>query len=327
MFSELLNIEELLKQGQKPDGPWPNLAYDNRYYEVEALSVGQPADSMVPGSRKVPPNWPAVMKLLPPLLAESRDLRLGVLLCRALATLEGMVGAAVGLRYLAGLLEHHWTGLHPLLDPDDNDDPTVRLNVLRLLLDPPEFIDLLLSYKLVTDPFSDAIELGTLMRVQSEGAVLAGEPVVKQLQGARDACSAIDRIMAALPDPGMVDFTPLTELFGQIIQLLDPESATKDATGPSQSKPQSLERTPATTFRSGPIRGTADVTAAIDAICTYYAAAEPSSPVPMLLRRARRLVGADFHRILRDLVPAGIADFERVSGVPVPALPDTSSKP
>jgi len=43
----------------------------------------------------------------------------------------------------------------------------------------------------------------------------------------------------------------------------------------------------------------------LDRLCAYYAHAEPSSPVPVLLRRARKLVGVRFADAVCELAPAG----------------------
>lgn len=64
----------------------------------------------------------------------------------------------------------------------------------------------------------------------------------------------------------------------------------------------------------GPISGPDDVKRRLDEICEYYAVAEPSSPVPMLLRRAQRLVGCSFIELLQDLAPGGIAQLQVLSG-------------
>lgn len=68
------------------------------------------------------------------------------------------------------------------------------------------------------------------------------------------------------------------------------------------------------TGRSGPIAGPDDVIRRIDELCDYYAVAEPSSPVPLLLRRAQRLVGRSFIELLQDLAPGGIAQLQVLSG-------------
>jgi type VI secretion system protein ImpA len=52
----------------------------------------------------------------------------------------------------------------------------------------------------------------------------------------------------------------------------------------------------------------------LDRICGYYARNEPSSPIPLLLRRARRLVTMDFVDIVRDLAPDALAQVEALRG-------------
>ena len=49
------------------------------------------------------------------------------------------------------------------------------------------------------------------------------------------------------------------------------------------------------------IRSRDDVIRLLDKICEYYAQSEPSSPVPLLLRRAKRLVSLDFLSLLRRI--------------------------
>ena len=48
---------------------------------------------------------------------------------------------------------------------------------------------------------------------------------------------------------------------------------------------------------------------------TYYEKNEPSSPVPVLIKRAKRLVGADFVSIIKDIAPNGMDNVEIVAGI------------
>lgn len=57
-----------------------------------------------------------------------------------------------------------------------------------------------------------------------------------------------------------------------------------------------------------------DVARAIDLICGYYDANEPASPVPLLLKRAKRLLHKDFIEILQDLAPDGVSQAESICG-------------
>jgi type VI secretion system protein ImpA len=64
----------------------------------------------------------------------------------------------------------------------------------------------------------------------------------------------------------------------------------------------------------GDIRGGDDVIRRIDEICDYYDRHEPSSPLPILLRRARRLVGKRFTDVLKNIAPGSLSELQMLSG-------------
>jgi type VI secretion system protein ImpA len=51
------------------------------------------------------------------------------------------------------------------------------------------------------------------------------------------------------------------------------------------------------------IRTQADVLAVIEAVCRYYERYEPSSPVPLMLKATKRLIGKNFGEIMKILTP------------------------
>jgi type VI secretion system protein ImpA len=65
---------------------------------------------------------------------------------------------------------------------------------------------------------------------------------------------------------------------------------------------------------SGAVNDRNDVVRMIDRICEYYTVNEPSSPVPLLLRRAQRLVAKSFYEILEDIAPDSMAQAKVISG-------------
>jgi type VI secretion system protein ImpA len=65
----------------------------------------------------------------------------------------------------------------------------------------------------------------------------------------------------------------------------------------------------------GAIRSITDVKKTLDQVITYYEKNEPSSPVPVLIKRAKRLVGADFVSIIKDIAPNGMDNVEIVAGI------------
>lgn len=53
---------------------------------------------------------------------------------------------------------------------------------------------------------------------------------------------------------------------------------------------------------------------ALDKICEYFERFEPSSPLPLLLKRARRLSTKSFMEIIRDISPDGLQQVESLGG-------------
>jgi len=49
-------------------------------------------------------------------------------------------------------------------------------------------------------------------------------------------------------------------------------------------------------------------------LIAYYERAEPSSPIPLLIRRSKRLVSASFMDIVRDIASDGLTQVENLRG-------------
>ncbi len=65
----------------------------------------------------------------------------------------------------------------------------------------------------------------------------------------------------------------------------------------------------------GAINSPEDVTRMLDHIMDYYARCEPSSPLPILLERAKRLVNADFLTIIEDMAKEGLDEVRQIGGL------------
>jgi type VI secretion system protein ImpA len=66
--------------------------------------------------------------------------------------------------------------------------------------------------------------------------------------------------------------------------------------------------------KNAAIQSREDVVRAIDAICKYFERYEPSSPVPFLLLRAKRLLSMNFMEILGELTPDALRQAEEICG-------------
>jgi type VI secretion system protein ImpA len=65
----------------------------------------------------------------------------------------------------------------------------------------------------------------------------------------------------------------------------------------------------------GEIASREDVIRTLDKICEYYKRYEPSSPVPFMLKRAKKLVAMDFVELLRDLAPNATEQTDLIFGL------------
>ena len=108
-----------------------SLDYDPAFADLEIAARGKPEQQF--GNTLVPaqePDWRQVQSKALALMERTRDLRIAVLLARAQTVLEGLPGLTGSLELIRQLLLQHWDHLHPQLDPDDQNDPTLRMNAL-----------------------------------------------------------------------------------------------------------------------------------------------------------------------------------------------------
>ena len=64
----------------------------------------------------------------------------------------------------------------------------------------------------------------------------------------------------------------------------------------------------------GSIRSRDDVVRTLDRICEFYNRTEPSSPVPLILYRARRMVTMNFMELINELTPDSVTTVKVVTG-------------
>ncbi len=332
-------MEEFLapRSDEHPSGD--NLEYDPLFTALELAA--QPGEERQAGEEFLPaeePEWRAVIARAEAVLERSHDLRAAVFLAHALLRYEGVEGFARVTGYVRGLLTDWWDTCHPQLDADDDNDPTMRVNAV-LGLAGSETVQAALRLA----PLSDSATFGrmSLRDIQiAEGEISAPESMARppepqtvaaafrdtradalagRLAAVRRAIDDIVQINAVFDErtPGQgPELGPLLRMLRRIAGILsgvigEPEGGSDAATGADAlaAAPEASGAAP------GTIASQKDVLSAIDRIIDYYETREPSSPVPVLMRRARRLVGADFLAIVRDMAPDGFDNVRRVGGI------------
>lgn len=316
-----------------------DMEYDAQFLQLERDAKGQPersmGDSILPAE---PPEWRSIQQQSLDLLQRSKDLRITHFLLQSTLALQGVAGLAEVLTLIDALLRQYWAELHPRLDADDDNDPTVRINALtgltcetniRLLRES------ILTRSRTFGPVSLRAALNAsglqsfadeqLGNQQLNAAFLDSDP--EQLQATRDAlsaaraaCEAIEQqVNDQVGSAQGVDLSALKQPLKQALQLLnqavpgtdsssDPEAVSED------NAPSVDAAAPAAPRPTGDIATRDDVLRSLDKILAYYTRHEPSSPLPVLLNRAKNLVHADFAAIVRNLIPDGMSQFENLRG-------------
>ena len=319
-----------------------DLEYDADFLRLERDSQRSMGDSILPAE---PPEWRSIQQQSLDLLQRSKDLRITHFLLQSSLALEGIPGLARVLTLTSELLKQYWAELHPRLDAEDDNDPTVRINALAGLTSDIT-IGLLRARILARSRTFGAVSLRaaanasglqsfpneSLGAEQLAGALLDSDPEQLEitraaLLEARSAAEAIEQhVSDQVGSAQGVDLGPLKQPLKMALQILgqfapqsgdsalpevissgdDNTAPVEHATAPSAGAPRSTA--------PGEINSRDDVLRSLDRILAYYARQEPSSPLPVLLNRAKILVNADFATIVRNLIPDGMSQFENLRG-------------
>jgi type VI secretion system protein ImpA len=340
----MIVAEELLKpiSDEAPCGE--DLSYDANLQALETMVRGKPETQF---SAAEPPDWKDLSSRCLELFARSKDLRTSIILSVAALELDSLPGFRESLAVVKGLLEKYWAAVHPQLDPSDNSDPLQRMNIIASVATPiGTFGDpFRVLERLRAAPLCNSIQMGRygladILRVET-GTPAEGDksaPTLAQIDAAfRDSnqeelrelyrtlsdCIALvtgideflTRTVGASRAP---DLTPLSAELLSMQKRIAPylpaisAPAAKQATVPVSGT--SVPLTPKAPSLTGEIQSREDVVRLLHKICEYYVQAEPSSPVPLVLKRAARLAEMDFMEIIKDMSPEAIAQIQRITG-------------
>jgi len=314
----------------------PDMQYTLEFAELEAAAAGtseqQYGKVVIPAK---PPEWRHVLELATALSKQTRDLRVLLLMSRALTRIHGLAGLKEGLDVLGGLLEHQWEQVHPQLVVDGVQDPQVRFGVLLEFAAEGLVGDVRQATALNTP-------LGTLTVRDVERVAEQGHTEANGMDINRDQIDQIVRDVA-LPEapvlelPGQIvqrleqirkniearlgaeftpDLTPLTRPLERVSSLLqdmtqpeaEPQEAGEPLAAAGSNAAEPLSELP------GTFNSRAAVVKAMDAICVYLERNEPTNPAQLLIRRARRFMVMSFVDIVKEISPDGVNQVMFVVG-------------
>jgi type VI secretion system protein ImpA len=336
----LIDVDAYLVPLSEGEPCGPDLEYDATFLALEEAAKGKPeqqfGDTIIAGED---PDWRQMQNLSRELMDRTRDIRVAVQLLRASTRLQGLRAAAEGLQLVHGLLSQHWDHVHPKLDADDDNDPTMRLNALAPLVDGDSFLadlrkattggrvsvsgrDLELAFGKGQPPEGESF-------VPAPGVVQAlsdaegnDNGLLEALAGMVDTAAAIDAIVTDKATVSGPEFRPLRLIL----------QAIRDAARQAQGGPAGAEggAEAADGGESGAVSGGGmvvqgglgalrnrqDAIQALEKVCEWIELNEPSNPAPLLIRRAQRLINMNFLDIIKDLVPDGVDQITKLAGIP-----------
>ena len=323
--------------GERPCGE--NLEYDPGFQALQAAAAGKPERQY--GATIIaaePPDWAAIREQALTLATRTRDLRLTVWIIRSAAHIDGLVGAVKGLQLLRGLLEKYWDSVHPMLDPSDDNDPTARLNALFPLHHDDGLADLRCAG---LTRARGAVTVRDIELAFGRAEAMPGEPVPTEagvtlavaaaqaqspeltasMTGGLDDAQAIARLLAARLDATQApNLSPLEKLLRCVAHAA--HRAQDQAQDPAQDQmPNEANESPGATSAvraaagsTGAIQSREDAIRQLQRVSEWIELNEPSSPAPMLIQRAQRLMTKNFMEIIRDLIPQGLDQIETLAG-------------
>jgi type VI secretion system protein ImpA len=315
--------------GDSPSGL--NLEYDPAFLKLEKDAQGK--DEQVIGSvtsAAEPPDWNVVCEQALQLLERTKDLRVAAHLARGLLHKQGVSAFAEGLSLIRGLLESQWATVHPQLDPDDDNDPTMRITALAALTASPVVValraaPLLISRVLGPLSLNDIVptegtpDSARIQGIFMEASLAELEACAGALKSGHGDLQAVDQIFETHTGSRGPDMTTLLRYFHQAGQALQPRleerrAAEQASSGAVGDAPAAAGGVSSARALSGDILSREDVVRAFDKICAYFQRHEPSSPIPLLVERCKRLVTMDFLEILQDMAPDGVNQAQVVTG-------------
>jgi type VI secretion system protein ImpA len=277
-------------------------------------------------------DWREIRDKSQAALADSHDLRLLAHLAAALVRIDGLITFSQVITVADRWLGGNWDQVFPRID----EDAVLRKNALNSFADRMAIVDAVrrtpvvshrqlgsfclrdveLAHGQVTPTESDA-KAPNLAQIE---ATLTGTPPAElaALSAALQSAMGSLRNMVATMQTrsgfeSAPDFDPLLRPLSRIDKLLTDHIPGAAANEPAASL---NEEVPAMSTGSvTDIKSRRDAIRALDAVSAFFRAHEPSSPVPLFIERAKRLVSKTFLEVLEDIAPDGVSQAKLVGGI------------
>ncbi len=315
-----INFENLTSplDPDSPSGPDLDDEYDQAYHEFVRLVQSE--------------EWSEAKELGLELHERTRDLRLGVNFAHVLLALDGLAGFADGIECVRRCVEELWESVHPQLDgelPPRRTNDLMSLGVVAGSQSANPIHDRLRRTPFVSTRSVGSFSYRDFLIASGELAAAANEedegkevPTISLINAAvqeadreelAETAAALARIVAdteAITEKfrqevgadSAPDLTSLSALATGIRQILADMGAIDEADTQESAPVEAGSSAPPAPV-PGQINSRQDAVRALEKVGEYFEKNEPSSPVSLLINRAKRLISMNFMDVLRDLSP------------------------
>lgn len=322
----------------------PDLEYDPEFIlllgRVAARTETQYGDFV---GTPEPVNWSETERDCRRLMMRTKDIRLAVLLTRCRTRLAAFAGLAEGLGLLAGWLNGFADCVHPQPGVDEDHDAAleIRMNALQALTDMDGLLadvrDIALARSSVSRLQVRDVERAFAQPRPSDA--LSVESVTRQLDDLHaqqpDLIAHIDAAIGKLGDIdawsrehlGMfaADFSTLSRLLARLtdrrpaqprmhdeIRAVEkiPDTTCDECESEAVEEERGSEPSPVLLQRSA-LSSRETVVQAIREARQWFEAHEPSSPIPVLLRRAEQFVGKRYAEVVKAIPAELLVEWDQ----------------
>jgi type VI secretion system protein ImpA len=278
------------------------------------------------------PEWNEIKQQSIEALGKSKDLRLLAHLGTALLRTDGLTAFNETLKVAAHWLDAYWADTYPRVD----EDAIVRRSALNCFSDQIAVIDGLRRSPLVNDRRIGRFSLRDMEIANGSIPPATDEPRPDEAQinaaflamplddlkalsrSTNEALAALKNIDARMRSDAGTEAAPSFEVLSGQLSKIDRTLRTQLAARPDAEPVDASGTTDATRPAGaplGPIKSRQDAVRALEAVAEYFRQVEPSSPLPLLLDRAKRLIAKNFLEVLADIAPGALEQARAAGGL------------
>lgn len=319
-------------------------AFQNFFFESQGTPERFDGQNTTPAE---PPDWRTVKKQALEFLDQTRDLKLLSILAQCVLNTEGVIKFEQCLHGISQLVTDKWDAIYPPLDEDDGD-PLERISALGYLVDEAFILNILKTMPLIVSKVLGKITLQSIDKaIEPNGeepslgiSQIIGvfkdadrEELIQTYTAVNQCVVHLNVVSQSFVDKAgseyNVNFDKTIDVLSHISNMLtkyanveieesEPESVPEDSSteviNPKATKESHMDTV---SFQSNQMKLTSrkDVERCFELISDYYSEFEPSSPIPILINRSKKLVNLEFLDIIKDIYPDALDHVNQLGGI------------